>query len=254
MSTKGKYQAGKGKFYDGYETILPVSPVVFYDDFCGAYFEKAIVAENTTAIWATVETDINLAPALVANEVNGVVQITLDADDITSQGVVYWGDQLSLSMKQGLIWEARVLLSVLPASGGGEDSRAIFGLASATAAVYDNIATNAWFRVESAANTALLWETDDGNTDDDDNACAGITLTNAAWHIYRIDCRDLLNGIRFYVDDALVGTSGDMLTNLTDTEAKVQPYFSMGKTKAAANTAVGTMKVDYCRCWMNRSA
>lgn len=252
MSTHAQWKSGALSYFDGYETVLPVSPLVFYDDFLGAVLEKYVAVTNTTAIWSTVETDINLAPALVANEVNGVVQITLDSDDITSQGVLYFGDQLCLSMKQNLIFEARVLLPVLPAAGGGEHSRAIWGLASATNAVYDTVAINAWFRVESAANTALLWETDDGNTDDDDNA-AGVTLTNAAWHIYRIDCRDLANGIKFYVDDVLKGTSGDMLTNLTDAEAKVQPYFSMGKTKAAANTAVGTMYIDYVRLWQDRA-
>jgi hypothetical protein len=253
MSTKSHWQSGKFSLYDGYETVLPVSPVVFYDDFCGAYFRKYITDENTTAPWSTVETDINLAPLLVANAVNGIIQLTLDTDDISQQAAVYFGDQLSLSMKQGLIFETRLLLPVLPASGGGEDSQAVWGLASATGLDLDAIGTNAWFKVESAANTALLWETDDGNTDDNDNA-AGVVLTNAAWHIYRIDCQDLLTGVKFYVDGALVGTSADFLTNLTDSEAKVQPYLCVTKTKTAANTAVGTMYVDYVRIWMNRSA
>lgn len=253
MSTKAQWKTGKLSFYDGYETIKPLSPCVFEDDFLGTKFQKSIAGENTTAPWATVETDINLAPALVASEPNGVIQLTLDSDDITQQAAVYFGDQLCFSMKYGLIWEARLTLHVLPAAGGGEDSRAIFGLASATNATMDSIATNAWFRVEAAANTALLWETDDGNTDDDDNA-AGVTLVADTYHIYRIDCRDLVNGVKFYVDNVLVGASADFLTNLTDSEAKVQPYFCMTKTKAAANTAVGTMYVDYCKVWMNRSA
>jgi len=253
MSTHTRYLSGNAEIYKGSETVKPLAPVVFEDDFLGAKFQKIIAAENTTAWWDTVATDINLAPLLVANEPNGVIQLTLDSDDITQQAAVYFGDQLPFSMKYGLIWEARVRLAVLPTAGGGENSRAVFGLASATNAVHDNIATNAWFRVESAANTALLWETDDGDADDDDNA-AGITMAAATWNIFRIDCRDLINGVKFYVDGVLVGTSADFLTNLTDSEAKVQPYFSMGKTKVGANTAVGTMYIDYVRCWMNRSA
>jgi len=253
MSTKAQWKSGKLSFYDGYETVKPISPVVFYDDFLGFHFNKYIAGENTVAPWGTVETDINLAPALVAATANGVIQLTLDTDDITQQAAVYFGDVLTLSMKQGLIFEARVNLEVLPAAGGGEHSRAVWGLASATNATLDSIVTNAWFRVESAANTALLWETDDGNTDDDDNDAATV-LAAQAYHIYRIDCRDLVNGVKFYVDGTLVGTSGDMNTNLTAGEALVQPYFCMQKTKAAANTAVGTMYVDYVRLYQNRSA
>jgi hypothetical protein len=253
MSTKSRWNNGMLEFYDGvtYERVRPLAPVVFEDDFLGAMFGKNIAGENTTALWKTVETDINLAPALVANDPNGVVQITLDTDDITQQGAVYLGDQLPFSMKYGLVWEARLRLAVLPAAGG-EHSRAVFGLASATNGTLDSIATNAWFRVESAANTALLWETDDGNTDDDDNA-AGVVMAAATWNIFRIDCTNLLTGIKFYVDNVLVGTSGDMDTNLTAGEALVQPYFCMQKTKAAANTAVGTMYIDYCRMWQKRS-
>lgn len=253
MSTKVHWKSGKLSFYDGYETVKPFSPCVFEDDFLGAKFQKAIAGENTTAPWTTVETDINLAPALVANTMNGIVQLTLDVDDITQQAAVYFGDQLCLSMKNGLIWEARINLEVLPTAGGGENSRAVFGLASATNGTLDSIATNAWFRVESAANTTLLWETDDGNTDDDDNDAATV-LAAQTYHIYQIDCRSLLTGILFYVDGVLVGTSGDMNTNLTAGEALVQPYFCMQKTKAAANTAVGTLYLDYVRIWQNRSA
>ena len=252
MSTKARWLSGNLEYFKGLETLLPISPVVFADDFLGAMFRKNIAGENTTALWKTVETDINLAPALVANEPNGVIQLTLDVDDITQQAVVYFGDQLPFSLKYGLIWEARLRLAVLPTAGGGENSRAVFGLASATNGTLDSIATNAWFRVESAAQTALLWETDDGNADDDDNA-AGIVMAAATWNIFRIDCRDLINGVKFYVDGVLVGTSADFLTNLTDGEALVQPYFCMQKTKAAANTAVGTMYLDYCRIWQNRS-
>ena len=252
MTTKAQWKSTKLSYYDGYETVQPFSPVVFADDFLGFKFQKVIADENTVAKWVTVETDINLAPLLVANAVNGIVQITLDTDDITQQGAIYLGDQLPFSLKNGLIFETRLTLAVLPAAGGGEHSRAVWGLASATNATLDSIATNVWFRCESAANTALLWETDDGNTDDDDNNAA-TTLVAGTYRTYRIDCRDLVGGIKFYVDSVLVGTSGDMNTNLTAGEALVQPYFCMSKTKVGANTAVGTMKIDYVKVWQNRS-
>jgi hypothetical protein len=249
MSTKFQWKSGKGSFYDGNETVKPLSPCVFADDFLGYKLAKYVANENTTAPWAAVETTGSVA--LVANTANGIVSAAITNADSAQVAALYFGDQLCFSMKYGLIFETRLTFNVLPTTGT-EYVHAVFGLASATNATLDSIATNAWFRVVSDAQTALLWETDDGNTDDDDNA-AGITLVAGTYHIYRIDCRDLVNGVKFYVDNALVGTSGDMLTNLTDAEALVQPYFNVMKAKSSANTGTGTMYIDYVRVWQNRS-
>lgn len=250
MGTKAKWKSGKMAFYDGVETVLPVSPIVFYDDFLGAYLEKWITGENTTARWKTTETVGSVA--LLANEPNGVVSNALTNADSAQIAALHWGDQLGLSLKRGLIFETRLCFNVLPTTGT-ETVQAVFGLASAHNATLNSVATNVWFRVESSAQTALLWETDDGNTDTDDQAISGVTLVADTYKTFQIDCRDLANGIKFYVDGALVGTSPDMLTNLTDTEAKVQPYFNVSKAKSAANTGTGTMYIDYCRVYQNRS-
>jgi len=241
--------SGRQVFFDDvtHETIHGMFPIHFYDDFLGYKFNKYIANENTVAPWTTVVTDMNLAPLLVANEPNGVVQITLDVDDITQQGVIYWGDQLSLDISKGLIFEFRATFNVL-ALTGTETVQAVMGVASATGATLDNIATNAWFKVESAANTVLLYESDDGDDDDNDNA-AGITLVADTYHIFRIDFTDVTN-VRFYVDGALVGTTS--MATLSAAEAKVQPYFCMSKTKSAANTGTGTIYLDYVKIWQNR--
>ncbi len=249
MSTKPKWLGGTPIIYKGYEHMLAMAPIFFNDDFIGTYLQKYVANENTTALWKTVET--TGAVALVANEVNGVVSAAITNADSAQVAALYFGDQLCLSMKQGLMFETRVTFHVLPTTGT-EIVSAVFGLASATNADLDTIATNAWFRVESGAQTALLWETDDGNADDDDNDAATVLVADT-YHIYRIDCRDLVNGVKFYVDNALVGTSGDMNTNLTASEAKVQPYFNVMKAKSAANTGTGTMYIDYVRFWQNRS-
>ncbi|MFA5715290.1 MAG: hypothetical protein WC998_06100, partial [Candidatus Paceibacterota bacterium] len=114
----------------------------------------------------------------------------------------------------------------------------------------DSIATNAWFRVVSTAQTALLWETDNGDTDDDDND-ASTVLVAETYHVYRIDCTST-SAVKFYVDDVLVGTS-DMSTTLSASEAKVQPYFNVSKAKSSANTGTGTMYIDYVKIFQSRS-
>lgn len=246
-----KWVGGNLVFYKGLEHINPVAPVVFGDDFLGFKLNKYVAAEQAGAVWGTTETNLNTAINVLEDEPNGVAAIILDADDNAEVGALYFGDNLCFSMKFGLVWEARLCFHVLPTTGT-ETVQAAFGLASAHNTTLDSVATNAWFRVESAAQTALLWETDDGNTDDDDNA-AGVTLVADTYHIYRIDCRDLVNGVKFYVDNELVGQSADFLTNLTDSEAEVQPYFNCSKAVAANNTGTGTMYIDYVRMWQNRS-
>ena len=251
MSTKAQWQGGKLRFYDGYEAVKPLSPVVFEDDFLGYKLGKYIASENTTARWGTVETNLNTAIALAASIANGAVDIILDSDDNAEVGVLHFGDQLPFSLLQGLIFECRLTFPVLPLTGT-ETVQAVFGLASAHNTTLDSVGTNAWFRVESAANTALLWETDiPGGTDDDDNA-TGITLVAGTYHYFRIDCSDGLTA-KFYVDNVLVGT-GDIATGMSaGSDDLVQPYFNVSKAKSSANTGIGTMRIDYVRCWQNRS-
>lgn len=245
---------GNEVIYDGYEHIIAFSQLFFGDDFLGYKLNKFVTAEQTGAWWGSTEvkTGGTVTVAVLEDTPNGVASVAIDNTDEAQVAALHCGDNLCLSLKQGLMFEARVTFHVLPTTGT-ETVQSVFGLASAHNNTLDSIATNAWFRVESAAQTALLWETDDGNTDDDDNAVSGVTLVADTYHIYRIDCTNLATGILFYVDNALVGTSGDMLTNLTDAEAKVQPYFNVSKAKSAANTGTGTMYVDYVRVWQNRS-
>jgi hypothetical protein len=249
MAIRPKWQNGILTYLDTstLQTVYVMAPVIFQDHFLGNTVNKYAAGENTTAIWKTTETNLNTAIGVLANTPNGIAQITLDNDDNAEVGALYFGDQLCFSMKQGLVFETRMTFHVLPTTGT-ETVQAVFGLASAHNTTPDSIATNAWFRVESAAKTALLWETDDGNTDDDDNA-AGITLVADTYHVYKIDCTNLATGIKFYVDGNLVGTSTDMNTNLTTAEAKVQPYFGLSKAVAANNTGTGTMYIDYVLCY-----
>lgn len=242
-SNYSKWAYGRQVFYDksNGETLHAMYPVQFYDDFLGEAYK--------TVLWGTTETNLNTAIGLISSEVNGILGIILDADDNAEVGAVHFGDNLCLSMNQGLIFEARATFHVLPTTGT-ETVQAVLGLASAHNTTLDSIATNAWFRVESAAQTALLWETDNGDTDDDDNS-AGITLIVDTYNIYRIDCTTI-SAVKFYVDEVLVGTS-DMSTTLSASEAKVQPYFNMSKAKSSANTGTGTMYIDYIRCFQSRS-
>jgi len=161
---------------------------------------------------------------------------------------MYFGNSEQFSLRQGLIFEARVRWAVLPTTGT-ETVQTVVGVAGTHNVVYDSIDVGAWFRVESAAKTVLLWETDDTTTNDDDNTCSGVTLATGTWIILRIDATDYTS-VRFYVDGVHMG-SGNM-SDLTAAEAQVQPYISIAKTKSSENTGTGTLYVDYVRMWQNR--
>jgi hypothetical protein len=250
MGTTSLWHNGIQTFIDKgtQERVHPMAPVLFYEDFLGAYLQKYTTAENTTALWGTVETNLNTAIGLVADGVNGVANLILDADDNAEVACLHFADNECLSLLQGLIFETRVAFSVLPTTGT-ETVQAVFGLAGAHNTSLDTVDVSAWFRVESAAPTALLWETDDDSANDDDNS-TGITLVASTYHIYRIDATDTA-AVKFYVDGERVGTGN--MSGLTTTTCKVQPYFNVSKAWTTANTGTGTMLVDYVRVWQKRS-
>jgi hypothetical protein len=179
---------------------------------------------------------------------NGALAIILDSDDNSEIGALHFGDNLGLSINQGLVIEARLTFTTLPTTGT-ETVQAVWGVASAHNATLDTVSINAWFRLESGANTTLLWETDDDTTNDDDNS-TGITLVAGTYNIYRIDFTDL-TAVKFYVDDALVGTGN--MSGAAGADFKVQPYFNISKVKSVQNTGTGTMVIDYIRIFQNRS-
>ena len=246
MSTKARYRNGIPEFYNGYETIDRTQELVFADDFLGSKFQKIVANENTVAPWSVVETSV-AAITHVANTTNGVVGITVAATNETELGAIYWGDQLSLSILQGLVFEARVAFHTVPTTGT-EKASIFVGLASAHHATPDTVATNCWFH---ATGSGLVnWETDDQTTDDDDNS-TGITFAADEYHYLRIDCTGGKSDIKFLIDGVVVGT-GDM-SGLDAAKAKVQPYIRASKIKAVSNTGVASVYVDYVKVWQNRS-
>ena len=236
------HETGRQVFYDGssFETLKGMYPITLYDDFLGE-------AYNTT-LWGTTETALNAAIALSADVDSGVLAMILDSDDNTEIAALHFGDNECFDLEKGVIFEARLTFSTLPTTGA-ETVQAVWGMAGTHNATIDTIDCNAWFKIESAANTTLLWETDDNVTNDDDND-ASITLVAGTYNIYRIDFTDT-SAVKFYVDGILVGTAS--MAGLTGAVGQVQPYLRVSKTKAAENTGTGTMLIDYVKIFSNRS-
>jgi hypothetical protein len=240
MSTKGKYNNGLLEFYESstHERTLPAgAPVTFEDDFIG----KAI---DTTNRWTAI--DVSAAglttPVLTADGLNGVVGLPLDSTSEAQESGLTWGDQRTLGLNQGLVFEARVAFSVLPTTGVA----AVWGLAADKNATDDSVTENFWFRAQ--ASGAILAESDDTATDNDDKA-TGITVVANEYRIYRIDCT-VPTDIKFYIDGVRVAASTTFTAAGASATLAVQPYFHIDK---ASGTGVGTMIVDYVRVWQKRS-
>lgn len=229
------------------ESLIPMFPVVFEDDFLGGdiLFPATGTVEPGTP-WSTLILG-NGVVGKVADEINGVASLAITAAASADIAALDWNDQESLSLNNGLIFEARVAISVLPTQAVGGTTEIVFGIAGAHNAVLDTVDCNAWFRVQHGS-AALLWETDDNVTNDDDND-TGIVLVAGVYHIYRIDANNIA-AVKFYVDGVLVGT-GSMAGLVTPIWC-VQPYFNVSKTNAG-NTGVGTMLVDYVKVFQDRS-
>jgi len=246
------FNSGFPMVYDKstFESILGMFPVTFYDDFIGG--DIVIPATGTVQSgcpWSTLI--VGAAPptvAKVADSINGVVQLALTATDQSQIAALDWNNQESLSLEQGLIFEARIAMSVLPTTGTNT-SQVVFGLAGTHNADLDAVDCRAWFKIESAANTALLWEVDDNVTADEDND-ASTVLVASVYHIYRIDATSIA-AVKFYVDGVLVGTGS--MAGLTAAIGNVQPYFNVSKVQTTVATGLGTMLIDYVKIFQDRS-
>jgi hypothetical protein len=222
------YQTGAG------ETVQPIAPVVFKDDFLGKILD-------VTNVWGTRDAGA-ATEAIAADEGNGAVALALDATNEVQVAGIDWGDQRPLILNQGLIAEFRFRLSVLPTGA----VVMCVGLCGDYNAAVNTVAESMWFRADG--NGVITVETDD-TAHETSQVATGKTLTTADWMIGRIDATTITD-VKFYIDGVRVaaGTTFDMsqVAGL-----KLQPVCRIGKEGAA--TTVGTLLVDKVQVWQNRS-
>lgn len=236
MATRARWSLGRLLYFDngtGTESLLPVSPVVFNDDFLG----------NTlnTVNWGTRDTGA-ATEAVVADAPNGVLGLALDATSEAQLAGVDWADQRTLVLNQGLIFEARFRLSVLPTGS----VTACVGLCGDHNAAVNTVTQSMWFRADGSG--AITVETDD-NTNETSLVATGTTLTTSDWIIAKIDCSDIAS-VKFFINGNRVASGTTFNMSATPTLA-LQPVARIGKEAIA--TTVGTLQVDYIRAWQNRS-
>ncbi len=244
MSTKSKYVGGNLTFFESttFETVQSMAPVMFYDDFLGT--DIMIDESGSNGPWTVkdVSSAGNSTPLIAADVANGVARLPLDGGQSEAQesGLSY-GNQRPFVLNQGLIFEARVALKVLPT----DVAEAVWGLAGDLNAVADTVQEGIWFKADGSG--AILAESDDNSENNDDKA-TGTTLVAAEFAIFRIDCR-VITDIRFFIDGASVATATTFDASNVAALA-LQPYFHIAK---ASGSGVGTLDIDYVRVLQNRS-
>ena len=239
------HETGKQVFYDNstFETLLAQYPISFYDDFLGADLViPAFGSDESGCKWVYKDISAVGAPtcAVLTDTVNGIVECALDNQNEVQTVEVNMDDQLAFSIAQGLIFEARITCSVLPAASA---ARGVFGMGGAW------VAEGANHRVafEILTGGTIQAECDDAATDT--SADTGITAVAGTYNIFRIDCTTQTD-IKFFIDGVRVCSSTTFNSVSSTANSKMQPYFGMTKT---ANAALGTLLCDDIRIFQNRS-
>ena len=259
---------GAPEYYDGntHETIWRAAPLAFYDDFLRhkdfslsramagvedwigsagdeELHESAFDQYATDGLpWDVTETDgehVTLVPSI-----EGKARLGITTGNATQICALHWGDNCILN-RAGLVWEARVALATLPTadSATGEDTVAVWGVASEHNATLGSIITGAWFYYDSGSG--LRMQADDNTTaTPPKQTTPQTTLVADVWHVYRIE----LSGSEaiFKYDGAEVGRLTFAPT------ANLQPYFRLSKTLSTGNESAGAMLIDYCKAWSSR--
>lgn len=209
----------------------------FADDFIGASGDTVPIPWTAT----TTETGGTPVADFVDNAAGGQFQIGGDSTDEAQTARIDFGDHLIIDSTKNPVIEARIKIQYADDTAFTADEVFVFGLASAYNATLDNVAKHAWFRVEGA-DTALLLETDDGTTDNDDED-VGQDLADDTWAVLRIDASDL-SAIKFYKDGALIGD-----LDAAALTGNLQPIVAYQK---GAGADVQVILVDYIKVWAER--
>ncbi|OGT59925.1 MAG: hypothetical protein A3E01_10805 [Gammaproteobacteria bacterium RIFCSPHIGHO2_12_FULL_63_22] len=178
---------------------------------------------------------------LCMTEDGGAAALTLDATSEAQVVTLYQNDVLMFDVR--MIQHFRAIVQV---SGIDAVTTLVVGLGAAQNDTADSVATNAWFRMQgSVSTTALVVETDDATTDNDDKA-SGQTLA-AVYKLLHIDFTRGLTDVRFFIDGERVaeGTTFDM--SALSAGLNVQPFVQLQKASGTGTPAVkiALMEVDY---------
>jgi hypothetical protein len=219
----------------------------YFDDFIG-HCDFPLTAAGVGSAWTQAEVKTSGTTTLLGRTgvAGGVVSGAVSATSEALAVELYHGDICSFRADdvQTVAFRLKTLAAITTAE------YLVFGLRSARNDNPDSTTYNVQFKL--AASTAVVLETDDNTTDNDDKATAGVLSTTFKEAL--IDFRQGLSDIRFYLSDA-----NGKLTRLAPattfnaaqlTGQFLQPFVVVGKS---TGTTTPGFDLDYCEILYKRT-
>ncbi len=236
QSLNGGPQLVKRKFEPATGVTAALSSdIVLKEDFLG----KDIVDDGTMA-WLFTQTSAagtDGTGGVTDDALNGVYNLAVkSASSEAAISRIDFGDNLQLDPTKGLYFECRFTVGV--AVGVLTTVDILIGLSSAHNAAPDSATTNLWFKL--AADYNLLWESDDGTINDDDND-TGVNVVENAYNVVAFDATNTAD-IKVYVDGVAVLTGSTLSATNLSNSMKLQPYLCINRS---AGTDLPDIDIDY---------
>lgn len=214
---------------------------IVYDDFNGAVATFPTSADPATP-WLVADTSAAGTP--VYTKGTSEATLTLAATNEVENVCLSFGDALDIDIDDIQRVEMRVKISASTFTSG---SILAFGLGSARNDTLDSVAANAWFRMEGANSTTLVYcESDDGVNDNDDKS-SGVTL-GTTFKEFVIDFTGGKSNVKFFIDGQRVASTTTF--DMSNYTAGLQPIVQIQK---AANTNANGVVVDYVKIVAKRA-
>ena len=208
---------------------------IVYDDFNGAVATFPTSADPATP-WLVADTSSAGSP--VYTKGTSEATLTLAATSEVENVCLSFGDALDIDIDDIQRVEMRVKISASTFTSG---SILAFGLGSARNDTLDSVTANAWFRMEGANSTTLVYcESDDGVNDNDDKS-SGVTL-GTSFKEFVIDFTGGKSNVKFFIDGQRVASTTTF--DMSNYTAGLQPIVQIQK---AANTNANGVVVDYVK-------
>jgi hypothetical protein len=198
-------------------------------------FDRAQIFSDTPGYngWTIKDTSSAGAPTyLCATEDGGSAVLTLANNTEAEVLTLYQNNVLpfDLRMISNVWWVAKV-------GSIQAESTVVFGVANAQNDTPDTVGVNAWFRMEGGTSTtAVVVETDDATTDNDDKA-TGKTLA-AVYKRFLIDFTQGLGDVRFFIDAVRVADGTTFSMASVASGQNVQPFVQFQKSSAAGTPSI----------------
>lgn len=245
MSTKCYWKNGIQIFYDSseFETVIAHAPVWYKWDFVGPGYTTVPAAGAAESGMPWVKKNVGAgAITQTADQPGGYLQGALDATSQKAEAGLYMNDERNFDITKGLVFEARILVPVLPTL----EAEIIVGLIDNwTDGLPDTATYQALFNLDGDLNIRCQMDDNVRDLDVDSGEDAAI----AVWRILQIDCSQE-DDIKFRIDGNVVCDSTAFNYAATGANAILQPYIGVYK---ASGAGLGTFKVDYVAMWQKRS-